>query len=462
MRPLSPWPTSPIRAAGSPCARSSLSSAAAACGGAASRRPPEVWASCRRTESLAGIAASRTAQPRIRSVLALVPPETKPAAASSAAPGSSGTDAACSRAAAPLAASIRCRWPSRPNPVTSVAARTPAARAAWLAPALSSVIEATAALITSAGAAPCLSAVATTPVPIALVRISRSPGAARSMVISAAGSATPVTARPYLGTGSSIVCPPATKHPACAATSAPPRSTWPKMARSSPSPGQAARLTANSGRPPIAYTSDSAFAAAIRPQSAGSSTIGVKKSVVSTSARSSSRRSTAASSPSAAPMSRSPAAGAIAAPPMVANSASSLASGSLHAQPAPGDSEVSLGACVWAWVWSVVTFATVAARPGPPSRAARADADARAELAAWIAMYRRQRHAILRIGILLQIERIIQRHHVIQPRLPLRRRHRIRARPGRIIVPPGVRGNRSWRHAHHPFGILKSIELNSG
>ena len=346
--------TSPIRAAGSPCARSSASSAAAADGGAASSSPPEVWASCSRTESSAGIAASRTAQPRIRSVLALVPPETNPAAASSAAPGSSGTDAALIRAAAPLAASIRCRWPSRPNPVTSVAARTPAARAAWLAPALSSVMDATAAAMTSAGAFPPLSAVATTPVPIALVRISWSPGAARSMVSSAAGWARPVTARPYLGTGSSIVWPPATKHPARAATSAPPRSTWPKMARSSPSPGQAARLTANSGRPPIAYTSDSAFAAAIRPQSAGSSTIGVKKSVVSTSARSSSRRNTAASSPSAAPMSRSPAAG-LAAPPMLANSASSLASGSLHAQPAPGDSEVSRGA----WVWSAVIFATV-------------------------------------------------------------------------------------------------------
>ena len=128
---------------------------------------------------------------------------------------------------------------------------------------------------------------------------------------------------------------------------------------SSPSPGQAARLTANSGLPPIAYTSDSAFAAAIRPQSAGSSTIGVKKSVVSTSARSSSRRSTAASSPSAAPMSRSPVAGPVfmkGSGPMAANSASSLASGSLHAQPAPGEREVSRG------VWSAITLATVAAR----------------------------------------------------------------------------------------------------
>ena len=79
------------------------------------------------------------------------------------------------------------------------------------------------------------------------------------------------------------------------------------MDSGSVAPGQAVRFSATTGRPPIAYTSDSALAAAIRPQSPGSSTIGVKKSVVSTSARSSSSRSTAASSPSAAPTSRSPA-----------------------------------------------------------------------------------------------------------------------------------------------------------
>jgi hypothetical protein len=39
--------------------------------------------------------------------------------------------------------------------------------------------------------------------------------------------------------------------------------------------------------------------------------------------------------------------------PIDANSASSLASGSLQAQPAPGDSEVRRG------VWSAITFATV-------------------------------------------------------------------------------------------------------
>src|SRR5580658_1336423 len=345
--------TSPIRAASRPAERKSASRAGAAGPGAASSRPPEVCASNRSTASSAGIAGSRLVTGPMQAVLARVPPETKPAAASSAAPGSSGTAAASIRAATWLAASIRCRWPSRPKPVTSVAARTPAASAGWLALALSWVMEFTAAVITSGGGSPRLSAVAITPVPIGLVKISWSPGAARSMVISAAGSARPTTARPYLGTGSSMVWPPAMAQPASPATCAPPWSTWPRIAMSRPSAGQAVRLTANSGRPPMAYTSDSALAAAIRPQSHGSSTIGVKKSVVSTSARSSSRRMTAASSPSAAPMSRSPS--ALGMLPMVANSASSLASGSLHAQPAPGDSEVRRGV----WAWSVVTSATV-------------------------------------------------------------------------------------------------------
>src|SRR5580704_3577182 len=298
-----------------------------------------------------GTAGSMFVKGLMRAVLARVPPETKPAAARSAAPGRIGTAEAVTVAAAPLAASMRCRWPSRPKPVTSVAAVTPAARAVWLAAALSWVIEAMAASTTSGGGAPRLTAVAITPVPTGLVKISWSPGAARSMVISRSGSARPTTARPYLGTGSSMVCPPAITQPASAATRAPPCRTWPSRAMSRPSPGQAARLTANSGRPPMAYTSDSALAAAIRPQSPGSSTIGVKKSVVRTRARSSSRRSTAASSASAAPMSRSPWAGT--AGPIDANSASSLASGSLQAQPAPGESEVSRGA------WSAITLATV-------------------------------------------------------------------------------------------------------
>ena len=78
-----------------------------------------------------------------------------------------------------------------------------------------------------------------------------------------------------------------------ASTSAPRRSS-----------GKATRFSAVSGAPPIAYTSESALAAAMRPKSYGSSTIGVKKSTVCTSARSSRSRYTAASSPVAEPTSR--------------------------------------------------------------------------------------------------------------------------------------------------------------
>jgi hypothetical protein len=46
--------------------------------------------------------------------------------------------------------------------------------------------------------------------------------------------------------------------------------------------GIATRANANSGRPPMAYTSEMALVAAMAPKSNGSSTIGMKKSVVAT------------------------------------------------------------------------------------------------------------------------------------------------------------------------------------
>src|SRR6185437_14554102 len=98
-------------------------------------------------------------------------------------------------------------------PVTSVAAVTPAASAASPAEASSVVIDATAAARTSGAAAPRLCAVATTPVPIALVSTSASPGRAASIVNKRDGEARPTTAIPYLGSGSSMVCPPTTRQP---------------------------------------------------------------------------------------------------------------------------------------------------------------------------------------------------------------------------------------------------------
>ncbi len=122
------------------------------------------------------------------------------------------------------------------------------------------------------------------PVPSGLVSTSRSPGRAPALVI---GFATkPVTANPYLGSGSSIECPPTIVVPLDCITSAPPRRTSRRMlegqARFAARPPLAERVI---GLPPMAYTSERALAAAIRPQSKGSSTIGVKKSTVCTRCR---------------------------------------------------------------------------------------------------------------------------------------------------------------------------------
>jgi hypothetical protein len=58
------------------------------------------------------------------------------------------------------------------------------------------------------------------------------------------------------------------------------------------------------GLPPMAYTSEIALVAAMRPKSYGSSTIGMKKSVVATSACVSLIRYTAASSADSLPTSK--------------------------------------------------------------------------------------------------------------------------------------------------------------
>ncbi len=97
-------------------------------------------------------------------------------------------------------------------------------------------------------------------------------------------------------------------------------------------------FSARNGRAPIAYTSESAFVAAILPQSYGSSTIGVKKSSVATSAWPSGSRTTAASSPvSAATSTSAPSSGSERVPSTVSRSAGP----SLHPHPAPWLKDVS-------------------------------------------------------------------------------------------------------------------------
>ena len=173
----------------------------------------------------------------------------KPCSSDSRAPSVTGTAAESITAPTPEARQSLNRWPSRPNPVTSVAARTPAATAAWAASRLSSTICATACGKTSPVR---LWRLFRTPTPIGLVSVSGSPGWAASLRISFAGSATPVTAMPYLGSGSSMEWPPVTGHRASAATSRPPRSTSVSISMGSFSRGQPTRLMAVIGVPPIA------------------------------------------------------------------------------------------------------------------------------------------------------------------------------------------------------------------
>jgi hypothetical protein len=96
-----------------------------------------------------------------------------------------------------------------------------------------------------------------------------------------------VTANPNLGSGSSIEWPPTIAKPASSAIAAPPRRISRSVSVPSCSSENATRLSAVTGLAPIAYTSDTAFAAATRPKSNGSSTMGVKKSTVCTIATSS-------------------------------------------------------------------------------------------------------------------------------------------------------------------------------
>ena len=147
----------------------------------------------------------------------------------------------------------------------------------------------------------CLWRLLRVPRPRGLVSESGVPARPWSLRRSRSTSPIPVTAMPYLGSGSSTLCPPATGHPADVATSRPPRRTSVASSMGRRSVGQHSRLMASTGVPPMAYTSDRALAAAIRPQSYGSSTTGVKKSAVLMTACPPARRTTAASSPSSRP-----------------------------------------------------------------------------------------------------------------------------------------------------------------
>ena len=193
------------------------------------------------------------------------------------------------------------RWPKSPNPVTSVAAVIPLLIITLAASAFSVVIESTAIATTFSGACTFLIAVAITPEPIGLVRTSASPARAELLVTILAGSTSPMATSPYFGSSSSTLCPPRIGTPTDRMTSEPPRMISSIMPSERRRRGKPTRFRTKSGFAPIAYMSESALVAAIRPKSYGSSTTGVKKSAVTTRARSSVRRYTAASSPVVCP-----------------------------------------------------------------------------------------------------------------------------------------------------------------
>jgi hypothetical protein len=78
--------------------------------------------------------------------------------------------------------------------------------------------------------------------------------------------------------------------PACAQIVSPPRRISRMTSPGSTLIGMPTIASARIGVAPIAYTSLNAFVAAMRPKSNGSSTMGMKKSVVATTAWSSFRR----------------------------------------------------------------------------------------------------------------------------------------------------------------------------
>src|SRR5690606_6994809 len=166
----------------------------------ATSRPPEVWASASRMSSSSSTALSRSGCTHSR--LRRLPPGTKPSASEARAPSTYGTAAAWITAVVPEARSILRRCPSSPNPVTSVAARIPRATACSLASRLSVVITATA----SGNQSPvALCRLLRMPRPRGLVRVSGVPGSAASLRSSLSGWASPVTATPYFGSGSSML-----------------------------------------------------------------------------------------------------------------------------------------------------------------------------------------------------------------------------------------------------------------
>jgi|FLOH01.1.fsa_nt_gi hypothetical protein len=143
-----------------------------------------------------------------------------------------------------------------------------------------------------------------TPVPSGLVRIRTSPARAQVLRHSRSGWTMPVTDKPNFGSSSFMVWPPTRTAPASVIFSSAPATIPASTSGPSFDMGKPTRFRQVKGRPPMAYTSLRALAAAMRPKTTGSSTGGVMISAVCTKAVPASRRYTPASSPVSNPTNR--------------------------------------------------------------------------------------------------------------------------------------------------------------
>ena len=207
----------------------------------ASSRPPDVCASASSSCSRLGRAPPKSTSGAHERVVAL-------RAARDHARGEQVADAVDHRdragsisAPTPEPTHSSRRWPSRPKPVTSVAACTPTstrgvARAAFSVGHHLDRGRRRAPRV----AASRFTAVEITPSPIGFVSTSASPGCAPAFVSTRSGCTVPTTARPYFGSASSIEWPPAIKQPAGARDVARRRRARARAARTaSPSRGHA-------------------------------------------------------------------------------------------------------------------------------------------------------------------------------------------------------------------------------
>ena len=131
--------------------------------------------------------------------LACVPPGAMPAATYSRAAAGTGTASAQTSAVTPLAAVMLRRWPSRPNPVTSVRAWTSSRGEHLGGAAVERRHHPDRLADRPERSSPFLAAVVMIPRPSGLVRMSTSPGLAPALVRTWSGWTVPTTARPKIG-----------------------------------------------------------------------------------------------------------------------------------------------------------------------------------------------------------------------------------------------------------------------